>query len=522
LPTVQCLLPVLHTKPAGCEGLSRFFEVHMKSICPAFALAMVVTASAVAQTPVAIPMVTGPLAVTAESYPLMAADRTQEPVDLAKAGYVEEEYIVSGTANIYGRDANGNVTIKTADAPYATRILVRRPRESAQFSGNVIVEPVIEARNYDWAFIWALSYAHFMERGDVFVGVTHMPQQIDALKKFDPQRYAALSFANPDPAETCGPENSTSPSEEGLHCDVYSQVGRLLKSGAANGPLAGFDVEKLYMASHHGHAGTYAATIHALARLENGAPIYDGYLLGSSDVTMRLNRCDTAPARGDPLQIVRNVDVPVIRVVPQGEVLGTIATRRADSDDPNDRYRLYEIPGAPRMDRIYFQHLPVPQDQIKAGQSVSNGKWPYDYKCTPDIDLLDYPIKRYVINAAFANLDAWVRTGIPPPRAERLAVNNPGTPEAAFDTDEFGNAKGGVRHTYVEVPVATYSGNSPGQCGSIANKVPFDWAKLQSVYGTPQNYAQKITASLEKLVAERWLTETDAGLIKAELINPAP
>ncbi len=361
-----------------------------------------------------------------------------------------------------------------------------------------------------------------MERGDVFVGITHMPQQIDALKKFNPERYAALSFANPNPAETCGPQNATSPSEEGLHWDIYSQVGALLKSGVATGPLAGFDVEKLYMASHHGHAGTYASTVHALARLENGAPVYDGYLLTSSDVTMRLNRCDTAPAAGDPRRIVTNVDVPVIRVVPQGEVLGTIATRRADSDAPNDRYRLYEIAGAPRMDRIYFQHLPVPEDQIKAGEPVSIGKWPYNYTCTPDIDLLDYPIKRYVIDAAFANLDAWVRTGTPPPRAERLAVKNPGTPEAAFDTDEFGNAKGGIRHTYVEVPAATYSGNSPGQCGSIANKVPFDWAKLQSLYETPQNYAERVAASLEKLVAERWLTETDAALIEAELVNPVP
>jgi len=494
----------------------------MKSICSAFALATTVVAAAAAQTPVTIPMVTGPLAVTAESYPLMAADRIQEPVDLAKADYVEEEFIVSGYANVYGRDEQGSVAIKTSAAPYATRILVRRPRDAAQFSGNVIVEPVIEARNYDWAFIWALSYEYFMEHGDVFVGVTHMPQQIDALKKFNPERYAALSFANPNPAETCGPQNTTSASEEGLHWDVYSQVGALLKSGAAAGPLAGFDDEELYMASHHGHAGTYAATIHALARLENGAPVYDGYLLGSSDVTMRLSRCDTAPPAGDPRQIVRNVDVPVIRVVPQGEVLGTLATRRSDSDDASDHYRLYEIPGAPRMDKIYFQHLPIVEDQLKAGEPVSNGKWPYNYKCTPDIDLLDFPIKRYVIDGAFANLDRWVRNGTPPPRAERLAVKNPGTPDAAFETDEFGNAKGGVRHTYVEVPVARYSGNSPGQCGSIAMKVPFDWATLQDVYQTPKDYATRVAASLDELVTQRWFTEADAERIKSELLPVSP
>jgi hypothetical protein len=31
----------------------------------------------------------------------MAANRTQSPIDLAKFGYVEQEFLVSGPANIY-------------------------------------------------------------------------------------------------------------------------------------------------------------------------------------------------------------------------------------------------------------------------------------------------------------------------------------------------------------------------------------------------------------------------------------
>lgn len=158
----------------------------MKLTFPVFALACSMAAFASAQTPVLLPMVTGPIAVTPESYPLLAADRTQEVVDLADAGYIEEEYIISGSANIYERDADGQISIKMAAAPYATRILVRRPNDSAKFSGNVIVEPLNEARGYDWSFIWALSNAYFREHGDAFVGITHMPQNIDALKKFNP------------------------------------------------------------------------------------------------------------------------------------------------------------------------------------------------------------------------------------------------------------------------------------------------------------------------------------------------
>ncbi len=493
----------------------------MKTLVSVIAIVIGLATSAAAQTAIPLPRVTGPVPVTADSFPWLASTRTQEVVDLAKAGYVEEEYIISGTANIYDWAADGRISVKTPNAPYTTRILVRRPADAAKFSGNVIVEPLNEARSYDWSFLWALSHPYFIEHGDAFVGITHMPQNIDALKKFNPARYTALSFANPNPAETCGPQNATSPTEEGLHWDIYSQVGALLKSKPAAGPLAGFNVQYLFMSSHHGHAATYSVTIHSRANLANGKPAYDGYLLPSWDNPMRLSRCGTAPAGGDPRQMIRNVNVPVIRVVPQGEVLGSLAARRPDSDEPGDRYRLYEVAGAPRMDRIYFQHLPGVEDQIKAGQPVSIGKWPFNYKCTPDIDLLDFPIKRYIINAAYANLDRWVRTGTAPPRAERLAIRNVGTPQAAFDTDEFGNAKGGVRHPYVEVPTATYSGNTPGQCGNLAMKVPFDWARLQALYGTPKNYTDKVTASLDRLLRERWVTESDANRIKAELIAPA-
>ena len=79
---------------------------------------------------VPIPRVTGPIPVTAESYPLMAAGKLQDAVDLAALGYVEEEFFVSGAANVYDWAADGALTVKTANAPYTTRILVRRPADS--------------------------------------------------------------------------------------------------------------------------------------------------------------------------------------------------------------------------------------------------------------------------------------------------------------------------------------------------------------------------------------------------------
>ncbi len=50
---------------------------------------------------VELPEVTGPLPNTDESYSFNAARRQNCPVDLEKYGYVEEEFIISGYANVY-------------------------------------------------------------------------------------------------------------------------------------------------------------------------------------------------------------------------------------------------------------------------------------------------------------------------------------------------------------------------------------------------------------------------------------
>ena len=55
----------------------------------------------VATVAVPIPQVRGPLLVAAENYPFAAANKTQYPLDLAGSGYVEEEFLMSGTANVY-------------------------------------------------------------------------------------------------------------------------------------------------------------------------------------------------------------------------------------------------------------------------------------------------------------------------------------------------------------------------------------------------------------------------------------
>jgi hypothetical protein len=484
-----------------------------------FAVCAVETQAGQAGGGVPIPQVTGPIPVTAESYPSMAAAMLQDVVDLPGRGYVEQEFFISGAANVYDWPAEGPVTVKTPNAPYTTRILVRRPTDPARFSGNVILEMGNNARRYDWGFTWSLSYDHFIERGDAWVLLTYVPAAVDALKQFNPVRYKPLSFANPTPGVACAPDRPSAPAEEGLRWDMISQVGALLKSGAASSPLAGLRVERLYATSHGGELPTYISAVHPQAKLANGRSVFDGFVVHRYAGLARINQCATAPAATDARQITKNAGVPVIRIVAQTDVLGTYQRRRPDSDEAGDAYRLYEVAGAPHADAYFYRHIPSIKDQTAVGTPPFLAFWPFADQCTPEIPLMNFPVMRYVVDAAFANLDRWVREGTPAPRAERITVTTGGTAKPALALDEFGNAVGGVRTPYLDVPVATYHASTPGPgtCGNLGRKDSFAWDRLEKMYGSHSAYSAKFSAAVDRLVKERWLTEADARKMKAEI-----
>ena len=187
-----------------------------------------------------VPTVTGPIPVTPDSYPLMASAKLQTLVDLPKLGYVEEEFFVSGRANVYDWAAGGTLSVKTPAAPYTTRIMLRRPADPQRFSGNVIVEIANAARRFDFNFTWGVSHDYLIENGDAFVVITLAQANLEGLKAFDASRYAPLSLANPTPDEACavgrgGGAPQTSTFEDGLQWDILSQLAALLKAARAGG-----------------------------------------------------------------------------------------------------------------------------------------------------------------------------------------------------------------------------------------------------------------------------------------------
>ena len=477
-------------------------------------LSILISASALAET-VPVPKITA-LPVTSDSYPFNAASRDLQALDLPKLGYSEQEFIVSGTADVYDWAADGSLTVKTPNAPYADRILVRHPSNPSRFSGTVIVELMNPARRFDWPMMWGYAHDYFLEHGDAWVGVT-MPGSVQGLKKFNAARYASVSFANPSPgACAAGGKNAAPDQEEGLRWDMLSQVAAALKSNVAGAPMSGFKVERVFMTTQAGDIVTYINAIHSRAKLADGKQAYDGYLIKNPAGAVRINQCAQAPAQGDPRRVVTPTGVPIVAVVAQGELIANLASRRADSDDPNGRYRLYEIAGVAHIEKYPYSALPSVADQTAAaGAAQGTPDWPFAARCDPDIPLDGNPILKYSYDAAFLNLDQWVRKGIAPPKADRIQVK-----DGAVVLDEFGNGMGGVRTPLVDVPTATYFTTSPGPgtCFELGHSARLEQARLKGLYPDPKKEADKIAQSIDRMVKDRFLTESDARRLRAELV----
>jgi hypothetical protein len=471
-----------------------------------------------------IPNVTGPLLVTADSYPFNAANHSAVPQDLSKFDYVEEEYFVSGLSNIYDFDGDGKIIVKVADAPYTTRMLVRRPASPNEFSGTIIVELLNPTAMYDLDLQWQFSCDYFLAHKDVWVGVTVKPVTVLALKTFDPKRYAPLSMANPLPPEKTCPNpvsllpDSTPATENGLVWDILSQVGALLKSASPKNPLHGFDVKWVFATGYSQTAGYLVPYINFIrplptAALENGKPVYDGYLIGDGDgLAIPINQCSAPLKPGDPRFVIQPRPEPVISIGTQSLLVLNVFARREDSDSPTDRYRRYEIPGASHLNKRGMIYFPSAADVARAGVLQPPPV------CTEisTYGLTDFPLE-YFMNGAFANLDAWVRSGTIPPKTPWIKVKNvPGVPFPVAELDQYGNAVGGVPVPYIEVPIATYYTRSTATdprnnlyCSLSGYKIPFKKEILTQLYPTHDAYVEKVKESVETLVRERLITQDD-------------
>lgn len=195
-----------------------------------------------------------------------------------------------------------------------------------------------------------------------------------------------------------------------------------------------------------------------------------------------------------------------------------VETRRPDADTPGDLFRRYEVAGAAHVDDWESLSFASEADMTRAHRRADDGA---DKACQPGgVTLSNFPV-RYVFDAAWRGLDAWVRHGVSAPHGERLELKasaTPLAPDQAFEVDAEGNALGGVRTPYVDVPTARWIGarSGPFVCLFRGYKYDFSPAELKRLYSTHDAYVSKVAADAVKLQNTRWLTPTDAVAIVRE------
>ena len=134
------------------------------------------------------------------------------------------------------------------------------------------------------------------------------------------------------------------------------------------------------------------------------------------------------------------------------------------------------------------------------------------------VDPNPYPFG-YVADAAFADLTKWLDDGTPPPRAARIQVTD--TRAGTTDRDRFGNAVGGLRTPFVDVPTATYSPTDTiahdtelsGLCPLIGFSIPFSHATLHALYPSHADYLARVTREANELVHEGFWVGSDAAAV---------
>jgi hypothetical protein len=424
----------------------------------ACAAALLLACSAVqAQSVPPIPAFEGPIT---EGGPVWPGLRAQEPGTTAEDfGYVTEEFFVSGTAN---------------GAAYKTRIMVRRPEPASRFSGIVVAESM---HSNGFAVTFEPARKSFFMRGHVHVEIAAQQSNVNTtLKGSNPVRYASLSIPS-------GQQTS----------EILAQVGVLLKSNLTHGPLAPLSARRLLLEGTSQASGVlraYQQQKHVLSRMADGSAIYDGYLT-------------TSTLGSAPMMVV---DVPTVHMPTMTEVNsgapGGAAFRRPDSDEPANRYRLYEV----------------------AGMAHANSRETPTYVPNPcALPVSDFPWGGMVA-MGLNHLVEWVDRGIVPPRAAPLEFDNDTANDGSrLALDQNGNVKGGVRNTYVDVPVAQYgvpnAGATPAanfNCSIAGTRVAYDGASLGELYKNHGAYMSALNRRLMELVREGWMLPEYADDARAD------
>jgi hypothetical protein len=350
-------------------------------------------------------------------------------------------------------------------------------------SGIAVVEPLHSGGIFG---VLTNCGPYLAAQRDVHIGVAANADVVDRLVKgADPARYATLNV----PA-TADIENEIL---AGVGAVLHQQHDALLPNiRVTDTILGGWSQTSVqvrdFISSPEAHA------------VVNGRRMYDGYFPAQPAV---------GTGGGAKLGPMPDIGTPVIELQGERELLvtlhiyGSLGYRRPDSAT----YRLYEVPG---MSHINFE----PGDPVSSYARSLQCDWP------PGASPSAFK-QTQVWDMGLDNLVRWVSHGIAAPHARRIELAVEGK---TVVRDASGNAEGGVRTVFVDVPTATIVATSlaPGgvlanPCAYIGYQLNFSPSTLQQHYQSHAGYVAHVVAATKQLVNGRWLLPPSA----AELISEA-
>jgi hypothetical protein len=435
-------------------------------------------------------------------------------------GYVAQEFFVSGTASSYSpataltEDGQWRV-MPSGAADYTTRLVVLTPADRAQFNGTVLVEWLNVSGGIDAPAVWMMAHREIVRAGYAYVAVSAQRVGVEggasllgadmSLKSHDPTRYAALHHPG-----------------DAFSYDIFSQIGALIRTGGLDSALGELGLQHVIAVGESQSAMFLTTYINAVDPL---AHIYDGFLVHSRfapaaplDGYSVFDESQTTP----PAVAFRpDLRVPLLTVITETDLFGGVRhgyyfARQAD----NPSLRVWEIAGAAHADNYTIQVAPIdtgsaPLDDIVAAYAPTNMLMGQQLG-----HFINFaPQHHYVLQAAIAALNNWVRTGEPAPTGARVDVRETDQPRPVLDAN--GLAQGGIRTPWVDVPIARTSG--AGADESVMSAIfgsgePFDTATLHGLYpGGTDEYLEGFAAALDTAIQSGFILPAD----RAEILQLA-
>jgi hypothetical protein len=434
--------------------------------------------------------------------------------EIGSVGYVAEEFFISGTASSYRPtrtlDPDGQWSVSPSGAAdYTTRMVVVTPSDRTRFNGTVLVEWLNVSGGIDAPAVWMMAHREIIRAGYAYVAVSAQKVGVDgganligidmSLKSQDPKRYASLRHPG-----------------DAFSYDIFSQTGELVRNAGDNSILGDLRVRHVIAIGESQSAmflTTYINAVDPLAR------VYDGFLVhsrfGPAAPLDEVSIFDDEQPAGAPDAVAFRADlrVPLVTIITETDLFGPVRHGYYFARQPDNEWlRVWEIPGAAHADNYTIQVAPIdtgyaPLYDIVAAYEPTNTLMGQQLG-----HFINFaPQHHYVVQAAIAALNRWVRTGEPAPTAPPIQVREIDQPEPILDSN--GLARGGVRTPWVDVPLARTSGVGADEsimAAIFGSGEPFDAATLHRLYpGGATEYLGRFTTALDAAIQSGFIVAAD-------------